>query len=268
MSEIFPGSAAFHEPDGIHRGRVVSDAFRVISEFGIYRGLLGKIISRTGVRNINNRYLAGRLSDEEAAEQIAKNRTKFYRKVSRDLIIESNYALYGLLPVIEKVFLHYNVAAIVREPESWIRSYWKRGDRYGKKDYLQKLNMRISPEMIGDKKTAIRWGRMHPIERIAWFWHIVYTRIKETEDDNKRVRVFRFEDIFNENGDSTEFVRLAEFLGAFDDRKFSTAFSPDILSEKLNSSPDTSVTEEEEKRIKDAASTWCYPFAERWGYRL
>ncbi|RRQ22528.1 hypothetical protein [Thiohalobacter thiocyanaticus] len=237
LSQVFADAAAFHEPDAVHHGRIISDIKQVVPRFGFYRGGLGKLLGRTGLRTIGESYIAGKLNDEEAAREIVAHRSRFYARQTAKLVIESNYAFYALLPVLPRVFENYKVVAIVRDPETWIRSYLNKDDRYGSKDYLDKLGLRISPKSVGDKDIDAEWQGMKTEERLAWFWRLVYQRIADASDTDPNIRVFRFEDLFYGEERESSFLDMARFLGDFLEMKFHPQLQANLLDQIENAAP-------------------------------
>lgn len=265
LGRVYPDSVAFHEPDTIHQRHLFEDARWVAANFGIYQGLIGKILGRTGLRHISDKYVAGKMTDDEAAHQILKHRQRFYAAQDAGLIIESNYTFYGLLPILPRVFSNYKVVGIVRNPESWIRSYLKKNDRYGGRDYVSMLGLRINPEMIGDGPTAEKWKNMNAADRLGWFWNVVYSRIAVAADRDPNIEIYRFEDLFYGTGKESHFMAMAKFLGQYESNSFAPEIREGMLEKIENAAPDRSIDETEED-VRRAVEAWCDPLRRRWGY--
>ncbi|BCO33066.1 hypothetical protein TspCOW1_31690 [Thiohalobacter sp. COW1] len=265
LGRVFPDSVAFHEPDTIHQRHLVEDTRWVVANFGIYQGLVGKMLGRTGLRHISDKYVAGRMTGDEAAHQVIKHRQRFYAAQHAGLIIESNYAFYGLLPVLPRVFSNYKVVGIVRNPESWIRSYLKKNDRYGGRDYVSMLGLRINPEMIGDRPAAEKWKSMNAAERLAWFWTLVYSRIADAADRDPNIDIYRFEDLFYHAEKQSNFMAMAKFLGQYKGNSFAPQIQEGMLEKIENAAPERNIDETDED-VRSAVEAWCDPLRRRWGY--
>lgn len=145
LGQVFPGAVSFHMPETLHRQNPLSAHIRVLRRFGVYQPLLGKLMGRTGLRNVLMRYLAGDLGPAEAGRELDRHRRRFYEGQSADLVIEANHDYFGLLPVLSHALERYRVAAVVRDPEPWIASWLAKGGRYGKRDWVETLGLRENP---------------------------------------------------------------------------------------------------------------------------
>jgi len=265
LNEVFPDTAAFHEPDTINQRHFLHDLTTVVRRFGVYQGVIGKAFGRTGLRNVADRFVAGRISESEAIEQFLEHRARFYQTQRERFVIESNYALFPLLPLLPKLVKQYRVVAITRDPESWIRSYMRKDDRYGSKDFLQVLGQRISPERIQDEATLKEWPRMATNERLAWFWQLVYGRIAAAADQDDNIRIFRFEDLFYSDEREKYFLEMATFLKGIAGDRVTPRVPAGFLDDVRNASPNPKSPIDGEE-IAAAAAKWCDPLRQRWDY--
>ena len=268
LGQVFPGAVSFHMPETLHQQSPLSAHIRVLRRFGLYQPYLGKLMGRTGLRNVSMRYLAGDLGPAEAGRELDRHRRRFYEGQSAELVIEANYNYFGLLPVLSHALERYRVAAVVRDPESWIASYLAKGGRYGKKDWLETLGLRENPARLGDEEAADRWPSMGPAERLAWSWNLVYSRICEAADADPHIAIFRFEDLFQAPDRRAHFQAMADFLGRFPDQTFQPHLPPDFLEQTRNAAPSGAATPPGDCSPAEAAARWCDPLRRRWGYPL
>lgn len=265
LSQILPGSISCHEPDAVHSDRLLHDIRSVRRVCGLRRGLFGKLLGLTGIRNISNRFLAGRIDATAASQAIMEHRANFYDRDPSQLFIESNYAFFGLLPVLPRTFENYRVIAITRNPEDWIRSYLKKADRYGKKDLLNKFGLRITPAFVGDKEAAQQWSGMSVPERLAWYWRLVYSRIAEADANDPNILTVRFEDLFQNENREEELYRVADFLGAIANPPIAPVSLSGLMDNVRNAAPPAG-TIASDQEIKRAVSQWCQPLSSELGY--
>lgn len=264
IQNVFDDCISFHEPDSIHSNNWTGDLLFVCRYFGLYRGIIGKLVGTSGIRRVSDRYLAGQLGDNAAVEAIRSHRLKFYNRLPEQFIVESNYAFFGLLPLLPEVFPAIKIAAIVRDPFTWIKSYLRKDDQFGRRDYVGMLGLRITAPMIGTMSDAI-WNKMSQAERLAWLYGLVYSKVQTAAGAGAPIRIWRYEDLFVSNRRETYFYELCTFIGDFEQRKHTPLVQPNVLGKRINAAPDREIDTTDE-HIRQAIDRWCSNSAQYFGY--
>ena len=82
-------SYSVHEPDlfeGLTRW-----PWQRLKAFGSYRMVIAHLLGRTGIGNLSQEYLSGRLNLNTLARDIRRHRFGYYNALAPSLIIESYY---------------------------------------------------------------------------------------------------------------------------------------------------------------------------------
>lgn len=237
LSDMVPDAFSIHEPD-VWPG-FGTEALRRIRVFGFRHMVVDRLRGRSGLRNLSVRRLAGELSHEEAAAEIRRQRSSYYRRLPQPLVVESNYQSFGVVSAWPAAFPEARVAALVRHPATWVASYLDYGTRRGPRDRVQRWGQRrLDPAMIGDDEFAARWSDMSRLERLCWDWRTVNGALLRQAEDDARVRLFRYEDLFLGAGREETFRELLEFLTDFGDRTYGYALDARTLDRRVNVRPD------------------------------
>lgn len=234
---------SIHEPDMV---RSLTDfTWNKIRLFGLYNLTLGKLIGSTGIRNLSNGYLSGRISRENAARKIADHRGKFYRTIGQNMVVESYSRWYGLIDPLSLAIDRFKVVGIVRDPRTWIRSWMSRAEEYanthGSAKALLKMSPLFTPTSIGDCEYEAQWNTMSGFERLCWQWNAINKIILDASERYNNVRVFRFEDIFSNGEDGIRPV--FDFMAQFNDRNFDYTLGHLDLARKENASQTHTIAE-------------------------
>jgi len=195
LDQIIDNSFSVHEPDvfsGFNR-RLLSQ----IKDFGIYNMLLGRALRNTGIRNLSENYLSGKLSLAKLKTKIINHRENYYSRINQKLIIESYYGWYGCIPAIKELFPYYKIIVITRDPRSWVTSNMNWGQWYGRRDFATKLKLgRLNPKTVGDKKFCAQWNSFSRFEKLCWAYQFIYNKLLESTEGDPNSKLFRFEDLF------------------------------------------------------------------------
>lgn len=205
----FKGTRSFHEP-----GRIDFDlsVFNTIRLYGFYGSLLKKLLGQWDISGISNARLAGKISKNEAIEQLVTQRRNFIEQFNEPYYVESSYHYYGLLDIIPDVFENFQAVYVVRDPRDWVRSCINRQWRYNWKDYQYWLGNRPTPKMLNDKKYSGRWTKMDRFEKLAWLWNAVTTYAVNSAKESKNVSIITFEKIFTDKNSHKNMTKLVEKL--------------------------------------------------------
>lgn len=226
-----------HEPD-VWRGIFNRRSWTAVRWFGAYHVVLGKVLRRTGMRCLTERYISGDWSADETAEAMKHQRERFYQTRPASLVVESNWQLFGLLPLLPKVLPSYRVLAIVRDPRRWVGSWVNFGGHHDEQDMVRRMGLpRMSPGMMGDERWSDRWSDMDSFERLCWDWRLVTLRLVTAARKDPRVRLVRFEDLFEAEDRRTHFEASLGFLTDFGERSYDFHLPPTVYETRVNASP-------------------------------
>jgi len=235
LSGIIEDSFSVHEPDLL--GGFNAQTWSRIRTFGVYHMLVGRIIGRTGIRNLNQKYLSGKLSEEQLALAIRQHREKYYGSIDKSYIIESYFQWYGILPALPKVFRHYKVVGLIRDPRTWVQSLFNQEGLYDGKKSLRKIGHRIlDPFMIEDRVYMARWPHMSVFEKNCWLWTAITKTLQRFGTRDENIRIFRYEDLFLSPERAQNMQDMLRFMTKFDDRIFKYHFDPSMLENVRNPS--------------------------------
>lgn len=233
ISSLITNSFSVHEPD-VFAGFNTLTARR-ISIFGLYHMVIGRFLGKTGIRNLTQRYLSGRIKTNDLVTEIKKHRQSYYDGIDRSLIIESYYQWYGLLPVIPRAFDQYKVLCIVRDPRTWVSSWMNFEAHFGKKDLVKKFkSKRLNPKMIGEKKYAELWDEMSQFQKLCWTWQAVYSLIAKFDAENAKTLLVKYEDVFLSDDRDKSFEDVLNFITTFDEHTFPYKFDTGLLQRRVH----------------------------------
>jgi len=235
LCSIIEDSFSVHEPD-LFAG-FNAQTWSRIRTFGVYHMLFGRIIGRTGIRNLSQKYLAGELSEEQLALAVRKHREKYDNSIDKSFIIESYPQWYGILPALPKVFPHYKVVGLIRDPRTWVQSLVNQEGLYGdKKSFLKFGHKILDPFMIGDQAYMTRWPHMSAFEKSCWLWAAITKTLQLYGEQDENIRIFRYEDLFLAPERDQNMVSMLHFMTVFENRVFKYHFDPSMLENVKNSS--------------------------------
>lgn len=235
LSDIVKDSFSVHEPDvfsGFNK-----TTWKAVKDFGLYHMIIGRFLKQTGIRNVTQNYLAGKLSDEDLVRFIRDHREAYYNHIEKPYIIESYSQWYGIIPGIAQTFPHYKIAGIIRDPRTWVQSIINYGILYHENRRLFKYgHTTLTPFMTGDPDYIKRWPNMSSFQRSCWFWTVVTQNLKKYEIQDPHTKIFYFENLFQSPDRSEHMNRLLEFITNFEHRSFSYKFDLSTLNSIRNSS--------------------------------
>ena len=233
LSEMVADSFSVHEPD-LFDG-LTARTWQRLKTFGLYHMVIGRLLGRTGIRNLSQRYLSGALDLDTLARSVRRHRSRYYASLNPSLIIESNYQWYGILPTVPLVFPSYKVVAIVRDPRTWAASNMNYGTHHGPKDLVAKFGFRrLDPRMMGDSEFVDKWTSMSAFEKLCWDWKTVYGLITEFVDKDSNSRMYRYEDLFPGLSSGEQVHDMLDFLVDFPERKYSYSLDRSVLQKPVH----------------------------------
>ncbi len=119
-----------HEPDVLMDFKIKS--LEQIKYFGFYQLIFGKLSGKTGIRNLSQNYLAGKIDTGQVSDAIVRHRRKYYNAINQKMIIESYSGWYGVISGIRRLYKNYKIVVILRDPREWVTSNMNWETMYGK----------------------------------------------------------------------------------------------------------------------------------------
>lgn len=235
LSRIIPGAFSVHQPDvveGLNKA-----TFDRIRTFGVYHMILGRLLGRTGIRNLSQGYLSGQMSRQEVIRALHRQRGPYYGSIESEYIVESNLQWYGLLPLLSEAYAKHKVVGLVRDPRTWVTSVRNLGTQFGRGDLVTRLGLRrLDPDLIGDVRYIGKWREMTPFEKNCWQWTTLNSLIRAHACESPSARLFRYEDLFLADDRVDRLREMLDFMTHFADRDFPFHLDSKVLDTPRNAS--------------------------------
>ena len=233
LGHMIDGAFSVHEPDVLMDFKLKSlDQLRL---FGWYNLIFGKLTGKTGIRNLSQNYLTGKLSLPELKAAVMDHREKFYHNIDQNLIIESYSGWYGTIPAIRSLYNNYKIVIIVRDPRDWVISNMNWGTMYGKRDWVSRLKLgRLNPATINDEHYRDQWQGFTRFQKLCWAWKTIYETILKSAEKDPNAIIIKFEDLFQSEKKYDHLRLLLSFITRYPDKNFSFNIPEDILERKTN----------------------------------
>jgi hypothetical protein len=233
LGEMVENAFSVHEPDVLVDFKLKS--IRQLQMFGLYNLIIGKLLNKTGIRNLSQNYLAGTIKLTELKAAIVDHREKFYGSIDKKLIIESYSGWYGAIPGIQSLYKNYKMVVIVRDPRDWVISNMNWGTMYGKRDWISRLKLgRLNPSMINDSQYIDKWQNFTHFQKLCWAWKTIYETILKSAEKDPNAIIIKFEDLFQSENKYDHLRRLLSFITRYSDKNFSFNIPENILERKTN----------------------------------
>ena len=233
LGDMIDGAFSVHEPDVLMDFKIKS--MQQLQNFGLYNLIIGKLLRKTGIRNLSQNFLSGRIELAELKSAIVGHREKFYRSIDKELIIESYSGWYGAIPAIRSLYRNYKIVVIVGDPRDWVVSNMNWGTMYGKRDWISRLGLgRLAPAMTGDAQFEDQWQSFSQFQKLCWAWKTIYEIILRTVENDPNALIFKFEDIFRSEKKYENLAKLLSFISEFPEKKFSYRVPEAVLEKKVN----------------------------------
>ena len=233
LPSMIDKAACVHEPD-MWAG-ISAKSWQRIRTFGLYHMVLGRMMGHTGMRNLSQAYLLGRLSPDRLAREVVRQRNSYYRSFRQDLIIESAAQWYGALSALPHTGWRYRVVALVRDPRTWVASAVNHGRLYGHRDRVRRLGFRrLDPDLIGDEQFASKWSDMSNFQKICWTWSATYRVLLKSVEEDPKAKIYRFEDLFLGDDRLDYMENMLRFITNFDDQAYEWRLPPDALDLRVH----------------------------------
>jgi hypothetical protein len=233
LSNMIPEAFSVHEPDVLMDFKIKS--LQQIRTFGVYNLIFGKLTGKTGIRNLSQNFLAGKIDREQLVAAIVDHRRNFYEQLKSNLVIESYSGWYGAIPGIRQLYRNYKIVAIVRDPRTWVTSNMNWGTMYGHRDWITRLGLgRLSPQMIGDERYASVWKDFSRFQKLCWAWQAINRILLEAVVTDENAILIKFEDLFKASNRYQHLENLLAFIASFDQRTFAFRIPNGVLERKIH----------------------------------
>jgi hypothetical protein len=235
LMEMIEDCFSVHEPD-------LFDVFTRrtwgrLKTFGFGHMVVGRLMGRTGIRNLTQRRLSGVASEAEIDAAIRKHRHAYYSSLPATLIVESYYQWFGLLPAVRREYPACKIVGILRDPRTWVASWMNFGSHHDRRDLVRLFGQRrLDPTMIGDKDYAQQWSSMSRFEKLCWDWRTIYQQIIDFSEADSRTQLYRYEDLFLSIDRRDTVIEMLEFITRFEDRQYYYELQVERLKKRVHSS--------------------------------
>lgn len=233
-SRMIGDCVSFHEADVLVTAEARNWRQKLRGQ-NLLRMTVGKFLPRHSLATLGVARVAGRIGDDEAIAVIRRLRGRFFESQPAAVVLEANAQYADLADLLPRAFPGSNTVFVVRDPRSWVRSWLNRGDgHYTWRDLRGWLpHTRLRPLHTGETALAARWGRLPLFEKLAWSWGARHRHVLPRLAGDPRVRVMRYEDLFEGADKAARFQAMLAFATSFPDGATAPfAFDPAILAER------------------------------------
>lgn len=201
LGKVIDNCHSEHEPDMVAGASLLT--LNRIRRFGLWNMLPGRVLGRTGIRVIGQRYLEGRIAPDKTVARLKAQRDPYHARVPEALVIESYYAWWMVADQIGAIWPGARVAGILRDPRDWITSWLRHESRRRNGALTERLPPGpLEPGRIGDAAAARLWPSLDQVGRLAWEWGVIAATLDRAAARSADVAVFRFEDLFGKDQDA------------------------------------------------------------------
>jgi len=267
LCDFIPEAYSVHEPDVATLDDLQLLRQRV-KTFGLWHMVVGRLLGKTGIRALSTRRLSGDIGDQKRfIQSIRRHRESYYAGLNAPLIIESYNQWYGLLPQVRELYPDARIVGIIRDPRDWVVSWLNHGARHGRTDRVTMFGQkRLTPAMVGEADLVPDWETLTPFEKLCWDWRVINTTIVDFCDQDEASRVFRFEDLFL-GEDDTSMRDLINFVAQHPSRTYEQTYDAELRRQKVNTRASRAErwpqwTPEQVRHLEKM----CQPLMSRFGY--
>ena len=253
MSKMIGDCVSVHEPDTTRVTRP-GDWIEKMAKFGAPKMLWGQYRERYSFGKLSTTRHRGITKDKKARQYVLENRLEYIEHFRKNLYIESNHIVYGVLDLVAELFPNSKVIWIMRDPRTWVRSAINSEayHLYGMWDW-NALNLSVRAYNFPDDPSASRWKEMSKFEKYCWYYSNVNNRAFELMKKVPDFKIFRYEDLFDKQKRDQYFNEMLEYATGFKDGfRAEYKYRPELLDEKIHA----------------AASKWRIPKWKNWNDNL
>ncbi len=235
MSTMIRDCVSVHEPDTT-RVTKPRDWIKKMARFGAPKMLWGQYRECYSFGKLSTTRHRGITKDKKAGQFIIDNRLEYIEHFRKNLYIESNHIVYGVLDLITELFPNSKVIWIMRDPRTWIRSAINSYayPLYGIWDW-NALNLSVRAYNFPEDPSAVKWKNMSKFEKYCWYYSNINNRAFELMQKVPDCRIFRYEDLFNKKERDHYFNEMLEYATVFNDGfRADYNYMPELLSVKIH----------------------------------
>ena len=235
LSKMIDDSVSVHEPDTTR----VSEPrawIEKMAKFGVGKMLWGQYRECYSLGKLSTTRHRGLTNDGKARRYVTDNRFEYIEHFRKNIYIESNHLLYGVIDLVTELFPNSKVIWIIRDPRSWVRSALSAGayHLYGIWDW-DSINLSIRAYNFPDDPDRNRWKKMSKFEKYCWYYARVNYRAFELMKKVPDFKIFRFEDLFNRKTRDRYFSEMLDYATDFNSGyQPSYTYKPELLDKKIH----------------------------------
>ncbi|MGM0471587.1 MAG: sulfotransferase [Bacillota bacterium] len=208
-----------------------------IKQFGLYHMTLGQLQSDCCMYKLSTERCSNRLSKEEVMEKIIQMRRDYLAGLESKLYVESSGHIYGLLDLLDQLFLNSKFIFIIRDPREWVRSALNTFEYilYGPLD-PSFFNLSIKASDFKDDPHYHRWSKMSKFEKYCWYYNKLNTFVFERMAERDNCKVIQHERMFGTQTRHQVFQELLSFATTYPDYcELEFDYRPKMLEQKVHS---------------------------------
>jgi hypothetical protein len=216
--QIFPDGTILHEPDYLNFGQYQGTTQKInqvriqLREAGFSNLIIKKLLGRWSLVQLSHRGVSGKLSREQIAGEISKQRKKFINSQAGSIYVETSSAWFGVLDVLEDVFSTHRGVYILRNGVDWVRSKMNFGKIYDKGPLRSLVSYNwLTPSDLENDPYQARWDQMTRFEKVCWAWATLNKYAIKAVRENPHAILVKFEDIFRSEDRVKNLTRMVEF---------------------------------------------------------
>lgn len=225
-----------HEPDLLYINQP-HEWYWKIKKFGFLQMTFGKFMPRYSLRVLSVARQIGKLSDSQAALFLEQFHNKVLEQLNSRIYLEANWQYRGVIDLLPLVFPVSRIIYIIRDPRFWIRSWMNKPfSYYSRSDYISWFkNGRLTPFNTNDDFYNNKWNKMNQFEKLCWAWSRENSYALECASKTDFVKVFRFEDLFDEKTRDEYFPQMLQFITNFPNGyRAKWIYKPELVSQKIH----------------------------------
>ena len=235
MSRMIKDCVSVHEPDTT-RVSLPRDWIAKMAKFGVPKMLWGQYRQRYSLGKLSTTRHRKLVDDDKARQYIADNRFEYVEGLRRNIYVESNHLVYGLLDLVSEMFPNSKIVWVMRDPRSWVRSAINSTayHLYGPFDW-DSINLAVRAYNFPGDPAGGKWGTLTKFEKYCWYYNNVNMRAFELMKKVPEYKIYRYEDLFSNKDRDQYVVDLLEYSCSFNDgftREYN--YQPELLDVKIH----------------------------------
>jgi len=239
---------ALHEPDILStkgRNKGFKGLIKQVDEMGMRRLWL-KVGGSWSLVKLSDDRFKGKIDTKTAVKMLSEQRESFINSKPGNIYVESNLGYYGLLDVLEDVFVNFRAIYLIRDARTWVQSVYNFGQKYNKKGF-RKLVCHNWPraDELSDNPYKDKWAEMDRFVRICWAWRYLNEFALNSIEKSPNIRLYKFEDIFTSTVEDSKIPDLLDYISGLQNIKMKCSRDEALLflKNKINPSKKNGLSE-------------------------